>query len=51
MAPAGFAGTTLGSRPQVYVPITLRTLMEPGFDGFTDRRSYWAYVFGRLSPG
>jgi len=51
-----FNGTTLGSRPQVFVPITLRALMEPGFmepgsKGLDNRRSYWAYVFGRLKPG
>ena len=48
---AGFRGTTLGSDPQVYVPITLRGLMSPGFDGFDNRRSYWAYLFARLRPG
>jgi predicted permease len=51
VAPRGFNGTTLGSRPQVFVPITLRAFMEPGFKGFDNRRSYWAYVFGRLRPG
>jgi predicted permease len=49
--PEGFEGTTLGSRPHVYVPITMRALMEPGFRGFDNRRSYWAYVFARLKPG
>jgi hypothetical protein len=28
-----------------------RGLMEPGFKGFDDRRSYWAYLFARLKPG
>ncbi len=51
VAPPGFRGTTLGNRPQVYVPITLRGLMSPGFDGFDDRQSYWVYLFGRLAPG
>jgi predicted permease len=51
VAPRGFTGTTLGSDPEVYVPITLRGLMEPGFTGFDNRRSYWAYLFGRLKPG
>jgi predicted permease len=51
VAPEGFDGTTLGTKPQVYVPITLRGLMEPGFNGFHVRRSYWAYVFARLRPG
>lgn len=56
VAPEGFTGTTLGSRPSVFVPITLRGLMQPGFvreayNGFEDRRSYWAYLFARLQPG
>jgi predicted permease len=51
VAPRGFEGTTLGQRPQVFVPITMRGLMAPGFDGFENRRSYWAYVFARLKPG
>ena len=51
VAPKGFEGTTFGSRPMVYVPITMRGVMNPGFDGFENRRSYWAYVFARLKPG
>ena len=51
VAPRGFEGTTLGARPQVFVPITMRGLMAPGFAGFENRRSYWAYVFARLQPG
>ena len=51
VAPRGFDGTTLGSRPQVFVPITMRGLMNPGFDDFENRRSYWAYLFARLEPG
>ena len=27
-------GTTLGSRPDVFVPITMRGAVEPGFTGF-----------------
>lgn len=51
VAPAGFEGTTLGARPQVFVPITLRGFMQPGFTGFENRRNYWAYLFARLKPG
>jgi predicted permease len=51
VAPEGFEGTTLGGRPQVYVPITLRGLMNPGFNQFHVRRTYWAYLFARLRPG
>lgn len=51
VAPRGFDGTTLGAKPQVFVPITMRETMSPGWKGFDDRRSYWAYLFGRLKPG
>ena len=51
VAPAGFDGITLGSRPQVFVPITLRGVMNPGFNQFHNRRSYWTYLFARLRPG
>ncbi len=50
VAPAGFKGTTLGAQPDVFVPITMRGLMAPGWEGFENRRSYWAYVFARLRP-
>ncbi|HKJ93045.1 MAG TPA: ABC transporter permease, partial [Longimicrobiales bacterium] len=54
VAPRGFDGTTLGSQPDVFVPITMRAALTPGFtvsNGFDNRRSYWAYVFARLRPG
>ena len=51
VTPRGFEGTTLGSRPQVFVPITMRGQMQPGFKAFDNRRSYWAYLFARLKPG
>lgn len=51
VAPEGFTGTTLGSRPRVFVPITLRGKLDQNFAGFDNRQSYWVYVFGRLAPG
>ncbi len=51
VAPKGFDGTTLGSMPQVYVPISMRGALNARFNGFENRRSYWVYVFGRLKPG
>ena len=52
VAPEGFAGTTLGSRPQVFVPMSMRAQLERFFGaaGFENRRSYWVYVFGRRKP-
>ncbi len=52
VAPRGFASTTLGTRPQVFVPMTMRDAMETYAKGsLANRRSYWAYVFARLKPG
>ena len=52
VAPQGFAGTTVGYQPRVYVPITLRWLMQPTLQNLSsDRTSYWIYLFARLRPG
>lgn len=52
VGPRGFDGTTLGSRADVFVPLSMRSEMLSFFGaGFDNRRSYWAYVFGRLRPG
>lgn len=52
VAPRGFEGTTAGARPRVYVPISMRGLVEPysAGGGLENRRSYWVYLFGRLGP-
>jgi predicted permease len=46
----GFEGTTLGLKPAIFAPVTMRGFSQP-FNGFDDRRSYWAYLFARLKPG
>ena len=55
VAPEGFRGTTLGARPMVFVPITMRARLTSAFDPsvrslFENRRSYWVYVFARRQP-
>jgi len=51
IGPERFEGTTLGPRPLVFVPITMRKALSPSFDGYENRRNYWIYGFGRLKPG
>jgi predicted permease len=53
VAPRGFNGTTIGEKPRVFVPISMRAQMTPGFTtaAFENRKSYWVYLFGRLEPG
>lgn len=50
VAPKGFEGTTLGARPVVYIPMSMRT-WTGGYNGLENRRDYWVYVFGRLRDG
>ena len=49
VAPRGFEGTTLGVKPQVFAPITMRGFSQPS-KAFDNRRNYWAYLFARLKP-
>lgn len=51
VAPKGFTGTTLGSDPQVYVPLSMRAALMPGWEGFESRSTFWVYLFARLAPG
>ncbi len=52
VAPEGFTGASIGNRPQVYVPMTMRWLMEPYYpESSGNRLAYWAYLFARLKPG
>jgi len=51
VAPPDFRGTTLGSTPQIFVPLSLRETLTPGWKGLTERRSCWIYSFARLKPG
>ena len=51
VAERGFDGTTLGRKPDVYLPITLREPVNPWSRGFDNRRQYWIYLFARLKPG
>jgi predicted permease len=51
VAARGFKSTTLGTEPEIFVPMSMREQLSPGWKGFEDRRSYWAYLFARLKPG
>src|SRR4029077_2061618 len=52
IAPQVFEGTAIGVVPTVYVPISMRGVLDPLFaKGLTDRSTYWIYLFGRLKQG
>src|SRR5215471_3917618 len=50
VAPRGFNGTTLGARPDVFVPINSVAVMTGGEQSIA-RNDHWVYLFGRLAPG
>jgi predicted permease len=51
VAAAGFDGTTLGNKPDVYVPVTMAEALNKGYAQFDNRRRYYLYLFARLAPG
>ena len=53
VGPEGFDGTTMGSRPFVFAPISMRNVLlsVPQSRTLENRRSYWVYAFARLKDG
>jgi len=51
VAPQGFEGTTLGSKPEVFVPMTLRAQMQPGFTGLDAGAVKWPRVSRSAQTG
>jgi predicted permease len=54
VAPAGFRGTNIGVRTDVFVPLTLAPMVMSGLLNpamFEARQGYWIYLFARLKPG
>ena len=50
VAQKGFISEMPGSSYDVFVPITMKREMTPGWDGLTDRRDSWVTMAGRLKP-
>ena len=50
VGPRDFEGTTIGTHPLVFVPLSMSGKLS-GYSGYEDRRRYWVYLFGRLKPG
>ncbi|HWR50019.1 MAG TPA: ABC transporter permease [Bryobacteraceae bacterium] len=51
ITPRGFTGNTFGSQPDVFVPLSFKPAMTPGWDGTDQWNDYWLYLFARLKPG
>ncbi|MGH9311946.1 MAG: ABC transporter permease [Vicinamibacterales bacterium] len=51
VAAEGFTGTFLFGAPDMWVPMMMHDVMQPGFDWYEQRRGLFLFVFGRLKPG
>ncbi|MGA9247116.1 MAG: ABC transporter permease [Candidatus Acidiferrales bacterium] len=51
VARSGFAGVQVGQVPDLFIPITMKALMTPNWDGLTDRNDHWVTMLARLKPG
>lgn len=47
----GFDSVIGGTIPDIFVPITMKAQMTPGWDELEDRRSKWLNIVARLKPG
>ena len=47
----GFDSVIGGTRPDIFVPITMKAQMTPDWDELEDRRSKWLNIVARLKPG
>ena len=47
----GFDGIQLGRVPDLYLPITVKPMITPGWNGLNDHTDYWVKLIGRLQPG
>jgi predicted permease len=47
---SGFDGIQLGRIPDVYIPMTMKALITPNWDGLDNRTDYWIKLIGRLKP-
>ncbi len=51
IAPPNFIGTTIGTDPSVYLPISFKPLLTEGWNGTDKLADYWIYLLARLKPG
>ncbi len=51
VTPKGFSGTEVVFTPDIFVPIAMEPLIEPGYDWLDRRSNQNLCVIGRLNPG
>jgi putative ABC transport system permease protein len=51
VAPRGFNGVTFGDQSDVFVPLTFKPLLTPGWNGTDHYDDYWLYLVARRNAG
>jgi predicted permease len=51
VAQSGFTGVQTGAQPDIYIPITMKAQMTPGWNGLDSASDYFLALIGRLKPG
>jgi predicted permease len=51
VAARGFEGVSIGYRPNLHIPVTMKEQVTPFWGDLENRRSRWLQVFARLKPG
>jgi putative ABC transport system permease protein len=51
VAQKGFSGVQIGRVTDVFVPITMKARMTPGWNGLDSRTDSWLNILARLKPG
>jgi len=51
VAQSGFTGTDIGGGPDLWVPMMMHAIIQPGFDWYDTRRGLFLAMIGRLKPG
>jgi predicted permease len=47
----GFDGIQLGMVADLYIPVTMKQVITPAWNGLNDHKDYWLKLIGRLKPG
>jgi predicted permease len=51
VAQAGFSGVQIGRSTDVFIPVTMKALLTPGWDGLAAPDDAWLDIIGRLKVG
>jgi predicted permease len=51
VARPGFSGVQIGRSTDMFIPLSMKAQMTPGWDGLAARNDAWLNIIGRLKPG